>query len=234
MFPSCLSPCRLLIQAGIFAAFVMGGAPASAQQIPAVPHTFAGIDELIEQHPRLKDLHATCPADLLKAHAADSSQPAPSVSIDDEQCLGDPVECVARCLRDGYREACLASAEELEKRLSNSKRYYVEILYAHGCASGSAEGCAKRAYGILHGDYESDPFNNKDEVEVEVCAFRTASLSCEGGSAAGCTMLGEAYQWGTGVAVDVSAARRAYERSCEIAPDSWDCEVAKGDLSGLP
>ena len=175
-----------------------------------------------------------CPADLFEVDAPFWLSTMDPPEIEQDECLKDPEQCLAGCLDGRSYEACSTMAMTLQASLPEQKSRYWEMLFAEACATGSVGGCTNRAAGIRNGGYFDDPFNELDETEAMACVFRSFEVTCGEGDAWGCTMLGQSYQNGEGVDADTAAARRYYERSCEIAPDFPACEMATEKLAVLP
>lgn len=213
---------------------LLAGASHAQQSVPKIPQPFAEVYKRIDASPKLRERHAMCPADLFEVDAPFWLNTMHPPRIDPDQCLKDPDQCLAGCLDGRSFAACFTMAITLQMNQPEEKSRYFEMLFAEACATGSAGGCTNRAAAIRNGSYFDDPFDDVDEAEAMTCVFRSFEVTCAEGDAWGCTMLGQAYHHGEGVEADSAAARRYYEKSCEIAPNFAACEMAKEKTAVLP
>ena len=223
------------IRAAAFTVIAIIGAidPVQAEDKPAAggAELFAPLYQKLKHDSALQALWRRCPADIYRRNAA-----AQTASSDAEraQCQADPAACHAACFQERNENACFSLALALEARPGEeASLHYEELLYARACANGGAAGCTNRAAGIRNGLYENDPFTTKPEGVRNTCLFRSFQVACLAGDAWGCTMYGQSYENGEGVAADSAKAAEAYRKSCQISADFAACDYAKAQLKAM-
>jgi len=209
-------------------------APAIAEETrPIRTDLFPAIFEKLKSDAALQSLWADCPADIYRKEAAFWSGAIDNREVELEQCEADPQACYSECFQARNENACFELGRAFQDNMETKFSRYWEALFARACATGQGGGCTNRAAGIRNGLYEDDPFTSKSELVRNACLFRTFELTCREGDAWGCTMHGQSYQYGEGVAQDRAKAEAAYRKSCEIDPDFASCEFAKGQLEAM-
>lgn len=133
-----------------------------------------------------------------------------------EACAADLSACTDDCLTRQKREACLSLAETLE---AEEDRVHARTAYALSCALGVAAGCTTRGGGIRNVPLPDDPQSRRPDPERFTCLARTFRAGCEGGDSWGCTMFGQAHEFGEGVPQDAGQARIHYHMACNLADD---------------
>jgi hypothetical protein len=194
---------------------------------------FPGLFEKLKNDAALQALWGSCPADIYRREAAFWTSYAGNPDIKVEECEADPVGCYDNCFQARNENACFALARAFQDNSEEKFSRYWEALFARACAVGSDGACTNRGAGIRNGLYEDDPFTAMPEGERDSCLFRTFQASCRSGDAWGCTMYGQSYQYGEGVAVDPVKAAEFYRKSCEIDPDFDACDYAKEQLAEM-
>ncbi len=169
-------------------------------------------------------LHAACPADLPRRRAASPANEA----LDETACAAAPAGCLAAC-EAGDGRACFKLARVYQEGKTHPSKVW-ERLFAAACAGGYSAGCANRAAGMRNGGYEDDPFRRVGAKRRDACLRRSFARACSGEDAWGCAMLGQSHERGEGGRASAAQARRFYERTCRLAPDSESCEFANERL----
>lgn len=170
---------------------------------------------------RLTRLLAVCPADIAGSRATRKTYVA---ATGERDCAQDPVACHQRCAaRDG--EACLSLAQTLEAERPRLPANSWKSLYTAACELGEASGCTNRAASLRNLD-DPDPLDHAAEPAAN-CEFRSFRYACDNNDAWGCTMLGQAFWNGEGVAADQRQARAMFAKSCAITPDFEACEFGR-------
>lgn len=217
-----------LVQATVAATLVAalaGGA--AAQEQPVRTDLFPRLFERLRKDVDLQALWASCPADIYRLRAGFWSGYIEMPAVEKAECEADPADCHDRCFAGRNEEACFALAQAFQDNAGEEFSRYWEAMYAQACATGSAGGCTNRGAGIRNGGYEDDPLAKATQKVRDTCLFRTFSVACDADDAWGCTMLGQAYQHGEGVAESREQAGRFYGKSCDIDPDFPACDYAK-------
>lgn len=191
------------------------------------------IGRLVRESAGIQSHYSVCPAS-----AAKKARPfwralwqSPDWSI--EQCGGKTDACQRDCLTKSNENACFALARVFEEAKPAVSPHIAQMLFAQACALGSRGGCTNRAAGIRNGSYDGDPMLAEQPDALDICYFKTFSISCGDGDAWGCAMLGQSYQFGEGTEKDGAAARRHYTRACEINAEFPACDFARSHLETL-
>ena len=224
---------RAMLAALAVVAIIGAMGPAAAEDKPAASGAdlFAPLSQKLKDDPALQALWRRCPADLYRRSPASSKA---SSDIEKAQCQADPSSCHAACFQGRNENACFALALALEEQSEDkAPHHYQELLFARACASGSAAGCTNRAAGIRNGLYQDDPFTTKPKRVRNGCLFRSFQAACLAGDAWGCTMYGQSYENGEGVAANSAKAAEFYRKSCKISPDFAACDYAKSQLQDM-
>jgi TPR repeat protein len=211
------------------ASFALAEDTDKAARTEAFPALFAKI----AANAALQERWATCPADLYQSQRSLWSRFAGSRDVELEECEGNPYGCYYDCFEGGNENACFELGRAFQDHMEPTFSKNWETMFAHACAAGSRGGCTNRGAGIRNGGYEDDPFYTAKDEERDACLLRTFEISCSAEDPWGCTMLGQAYQYGEGTLVDTVKARTFYERSCEYEPDFAACDYAKNLMSEL-
>ena len=186
-----------------------------------------------EANDEIQSHYKVCPAEI-----ANTARPFwrvlfPGEDISRESCGEDIKACYRTCMEEGNAAACLALGYTLEAASPVISPLWSQMLFAQACAAGSSGGCTNRAAGIRNGQLDGDPILKAEPDELRGCFLRTFALTCNEDDAWGCTMLGQAYQFGEGALPDVSAAKRFYEKSCAISENFSACDFARDRLEEL-
>ncbi|MEM7247807.1 MAG: hypothetical protein AAF533_20890 [Acidobacteriota bacterium] len=127
-----------------------------------------------------------------------------------DRCLDRPRSCIREC-EQGDANACYALALALQQRYPEEPPV-IQALFLRSCELGVVSGCTNHAAG------KSD--------EHGECKARTFAATCAADDPWGCAMHGLCLHEGLGVERDVAAARRAFERSCELDQEDPACHHA--------
>lgn len=211
----------------------------------------AGVAAQLSAQAPLNQRLAQCPGDLYRSastwtllsgrfRAAWFKQPKNHF----DHCAQNPEACLAACTQDHNERACfqlgrvlqdhpdveaLEALPEGDPATQERDRIAMgaEILFTEACVLGGGSGCTNRGAGIRNGNYRLDPLRPWPPEKKQACQFKTFKAACQADDPWGCTMLGQSYQEGEGVAVDHGMALKQYDRSCQLDPDFSACDMAK-------
>ncbi len=148
--------------------------------------------------------------------------------LDQNLCSLAPELCMSMCL-DGDDNGCLSLAQALEG-VGTDKQIGVmpgRKAYALACATGSASGCTNRGGGLLNYPTEADPLSQGEDFKRHSCTFALFKLGCDQNDEWGCSMLGQAFGLGQGVAQDKALAKQSLQKACVLDAESEACNYAK-------
>lgn len=206
-------------------------------KLPVKSEQFPELFKQIEDSADAQSAHRSCPADVF-----DKSRPFwrrwwdayvgdTDLSLDD--CGEDPLSCSFMCLTLRGADACFTTARLIQDNAERKEQTHAQTLFAYACALGYPAGCTNRAAGVKNGAYDGDPFPDPERPETATCLFRSFRIACEREDAWGCAMHGMSLQYGEGVSTDKDAARKAYDKSCEIDPSFAACETAREQVKEM-
>lgn len=206
-------------------------------KLPVDTERFSALFKAIAGSAAAQSAHRSCPADVFDkvrpfwrrwwdTYVGDTNLPL-------ETCGDDPMSCAFMCLTLRGADACFTAARVIQDNAGEHEQGYAQALFAYACALGYPAGCTNRAAGVKNGGYEGDPMPDPEKPETATCLFRSFSVACARRDAWGCTMHGMSLQYGEGVAADAEAARRAYDKSCDIDPAFAACETARDQVKQM-
>lgn len=199
----------------------------------APPAGYDAIGNLVLGNAEIQSRYKVCPADIARTARPLWKSLWSSDEWAEERCEKDIEACHHECMEWRNESACFALGRAYEKAIPAVSSHLSQMLFAEACALGSRGGCTNRASGIRNAQYDGDPMLATDREKLASCYFRTFSFSCGDVDAWGCTMLGQSYQLGEGVAPDMDAAQRRYLQACEIKPDFPACDYARSMMQEL-
>lgn len=217
-----------------------GEEPVALPETPKLPVKSEQFPELfkeIEGSAEAQSAHRSCPADVF-----DKARPfwrrwwdtyVGDTDLSLETCGDDPANCAFMCLTLRGADACFTTARLIQDNAERKDQTHAQTLFAYACALGYPAGCTNRAAGVKNGAYEGDPFPDPENRETATCLFRSFKTACEREDAWGCAMHGMSLQYGEGVSADRDAARKAYDKSCEINPAFDACETARDQVKEM-
>ncbi|SLN44744.1 SEL1-like repeat protein [Pseudooctadecabacter jejudonensis] len=185
---------------------------------------------------RAPDLMAQCPADIYRTDQSLWARLVGRTSYQNRStCRADFENCVTACVDNADARACLHVAVLLEQADLDDVRLAARYGHAIACAGGQPSGCTNRGGGIrnvpLQGDVVSlTPWDDKVD-----CLFETFNIACKSSDPWGCAMLGQAYQYGEGVAQNSGRAIELYAQTCLLStsPTASACAFANRQLDAL-
>lgn len=207
--------------------------PAQADQADDLRALLPGLQAM----PGLDPLLDACPADIWATRPARMIDALlPDRTADHMACAADLTDCAAACLTGTDGNACLHLATTIEvAEASEDLNLTARRLHAFACAMGLPSGCTNRGGGLRNVPLPDDALSLAPFGQIEGCLYRTFTIACNRGDSWGCSMLGQAEEWGEGTAANPGGARRAYEKACDLVdnPGFAACDFAREGLERL-
>lgn len=165
-----------------------------------------------------------CPADVFPAAGRRASG--------SKSCADAPGWCLALC-RTGQGNACFGVARAIQTEMEDEgEASFTYPMFMAGCADGNANSCTNAAAGAKNGSWIEG--TRPENAASRACQFRTYETACQTGASWGCYMLG--LEWGVeGVEgqTDPNQARAAWQRSCNLKPNSSACAASRRELDWI-
>lgn len=187
------------------------------------------------QDPGATPLLAACPADIWQTRAGWLEFLLPSSGWKTGACADDPAACATACLERNHGEACISLGILMEADPLPENDLAARRAHALACALGQAGGCTNRGGGIRNVPLAGDALSERPFHEIEDCLARTFTIACTAEDSWGCTMAGQAREYGEGVPKDAKAARALYAMACTLAGDPafGACTFARNRLKAM-